>query len=586
MTCSWSTAGAAQPFSDFGVADIAGRLGRIFSAAMTADPRRPLSSIDVLDAAEHTELYEIGNRTMLIRPETPAVSIPEVFEAQVARAPEAVAIRFEGRSLTYRQLDEGSNRLAQLLSENGARPGQRVALLFNRSAEAIMAMLAVLKTGAAYVPIDPAHPDARIDFMLDDAAPVAAITTPAWADRLAGRDLLVIDVDDPYIKTYPATSLPTPTADDLAYVIYTSGTTGRPKGVAITHQNVTRLMGSLDEAGLPSSPDEVWSQWHSYSFDISGWEIYAALLRGSQLVVVPESVARSPEDLRELLISENVSVLSQTPSAAGMLSTEGLESVTLLVGGEACPPDLVDRWAPGRVMINEYGPTETTMWVTTSAPLRPGAGAVPIGAPLPGSALFVLDGWLQPVPVGVVGDLYVAGHNVGVGYMGRAALTGSRFVACPLAGRECGCIAPETWFAGTPMDRWSIWAAPMSRSRFAAIASNWARSRQLLRGWTESSRRPLSPARTVRVTNGWWVISPELPTLPKSGLPWLTGCRPIWSQRRWSSSRRCRSRSTASSISALCRRRTIGTATGTVPRPTRRRRSSSVFMARSSVWSG
>ncbi|MFN3003729.1 amino acid adenylation domain-containing protein, partial [Mycolicibacterium wolinskyi] len=425
-----STAGAAQPFAGLDVGDIASALGRIL-AQMATDPQQQLSAIDALEPGDLSRLDSMGNRPALAAPLTPTASIPARFATWVAATPDATAIRFDGRSVSYRQLDETSNRLAHKLVESGARAGQRVGLLFNRSADAIVSMLAVLKTGAAYVPIDPAHPDARIDFMLDDAAPIAVITNATLSERLAGRGQSIVFVDDPEIAAYPSTPLAVASADDVAYVIYTSGTTGRPKGVAITHHNVTQMMGRLDETEVPVGSGQVWSQWHSYSFDISGWEIYAALLNGAQLVVVPESVARSPEDLRTLLIDEKVSVLSQTPSAAGMLSPDGLESVTLLVGGEACPPDLVDRWASVRAVINEYGPTETTMWVSTSERLRPGADTVPIGKPLPGSALFVLDGWLRPVPPGVVGDLYVAGHNVGVGYMGRAGLTASRFLACP-----------------------------------------------------------------------------------------------------------------------------------------------------------
>ena len=214
-------------------------------------------------------------------------------------------------------------------------------------------------------------------------------------------------------------------------MIYTSGTTGTPKGVAITHHNVTQLFDSLD-AGLP--PGQVWTQCHSYAFDVSVWEIWGALLGGGRLVVVPEEVVGSPQDLHALLVAEQVSVLSQTPSAVGMLSPEGLGSAALVVAGEACPPELVDRWAPGRVMINGYGPTETTVYAALSAPLIAGSGVVPIGSPIPGAAFFVLDGWLRAVPVGVVGELYVAGAGVGVGYVGRAGLTGSRFVACPFGG--------------------------------------------------------------------------------------------------------------------------------------------------------
>ena len=178
----------------------------------------------------------------------------------------------------------------------------------------------------------------------------------------------------------------------------------------------------------------MWSQWHSYGFDVSVWEIFGALLHGGRLVVVPESVAGSPEDFHALLVAEQVSVLSQTPSAVGVLSPQGLESVALVVAGEACPAEVVDRWAPGRVMINAYGPTETTVYAAMSAPLTAGSGVVPIGSPVPGAALFVLDGWLRPVPAGVVGELYVAGAGVGCGYWRRAGLTGSRFVACPFGG--------------------------------------------------------------------------------------------------------------------------------------------------------
>ena len=294
-----------------------------------------------------------------------------------------------------------------------------------------MAILAVLKTGAAYVPIDPGLPAARIGFMLADAAPIAALTTTDLRSRLDGHDLAVIDINDPAVDSQPTSALPTPAPEDIAYIIYTSGTTGVPKGVAITHHNVTQLIDSLN-AGLERAG--VWTQCHSYAFDVSVWEIFGALLGGGRLVVVPESVVGSPEDLHAVLVSERVGVLTQTPSAVGALSPEGLGSVALVMGGEACPVELVDRWAPGRVMVNAYGPTETTMCVAVSAPLAPGSGVPPIGAPVSGAALFVLDGWLRAVPAGVVGELYVAGRGVGVGYVGRGSLTGSRFVACPFAG--------------------------------------------------------------------------------------------------------------------------------------------------------
>ena len=222
---------------------------------------------------------------------------------------------------------------------------------------------------------------------------------------------MVVDVNDPAVDAHPSTALPAPGADDIAYIIYTSGTTGVPKGVAITHHNVTQLLGSLD-AGLPLAG--VWPQCHTLAFDVSVWEIFGALLRGGRVVVVPESVTSSAEDFHALLVAEQVSVLTQTPSAVRVLSTQGLESAALVVAGEACPPEVVDQWAPGRVMINAYGPTETTMCVAISAPLTPGS-RVPIGAPVAGAALFVLDGWLRPVPAGVIGELYVAGAGLAYG---------------------------------------------------------------------------------------------------------------------------------------------------------------------------
>ncbi len=400
------------------IATLVDRLERVL-VAMTADPTRQLSSVDVLDVGERARLDEMGNRAVLSQPVI-GVSIPELFAAQVVRTPEAVAISSAGRSMTYRELEEAANRLAHLLVGIGVGPGRCVALLFSRSAEAIVAISAILKTGAAYLPIDPAVPDVRIEFMLSDAAPVAAITSAELAGRLDGYAVRVIDVNDPVVDAQPSFALPAPAPGDIAHIIYTSGTTGVPKGVAITHHNVTQLMAELDAGLTTPGPPKVSMQWHSYAFDASVREIWGALLHGGRLVVVPESVARSPEDLHALAIAEQVSVLSQTPSAAASLPLDGLGSVALLVGGEACPVELVDRCAPGRVMTNAYGPTETTVDVTISAPLVAGTGVVPIGAPVAGAALFVLDGWLQPVPAGVVGELYVAGRGLGVGYLRRA----------------------------------------------------------------------------------------------------------------------------------------------------------------------
>ncbi|RAU90819.1 non-ribosomal peptide synthetase [Mycobacterium colombiense] len=422
-----STAGRGQPFASFDVSYLGARLQQVLME-MTADPERPISSIEILDEDENARLYGWSHRAALTKPAMP-VSIPVVFTEHAARTPGAVAVTFDGRSMTYRTLEKAANRLAHLLAGHGVGPGQTVALLFPRCADAIVAMLAVLKTGAAYVPVDPGHASARMEFMLADAAPAVLITTADLRSRLHGFGPLIIEAHDPAIEAQPDTPLPTPAPENVAYIIYTSGTTGTPKGVAITHHNVTWLIEALDER-LPSGG--VWAQCYSSAFDLSVWDIWGALLRGRRLLVVPEAVAGSPDELHALLVAEKVSVLTQIPSSVALLSPEGLESTALVVGGEACPTDVVDRWAaPGRVMFNAYGPTEATVCASMSTQLSPGQGLVPIGSPIPGAAMFVLDKWLQPVPVGVVGDLYLAGRGVGLGYVRRAGLTASRFVACP-----------------------------------------------------------------------------------------------------------------------------------------------------------
>ncbi|MFV9632043.1 non-ribosomal peptide synthetase, partial [Mycobacterium neumannii] len=426
-----STQGAGHLFAEYRVSDLAKRFEDVL-AAMAAEPHRLLSSIDLLGTGEHAQLEEWGNRPVLSRPATPGSSIVELFTEQVARAPHHVALTCGDRSWTYQELDEAANRLARSLVSQGAGPGRYVALLFSRSAEAIVSILAVLKSGAAYLPIDPAHPDARIEFMLKDAAPVAALTTSVLRSRLDGRGVAVIDVDDARVGDFSSAALPSPAPDDVAYLTYTSGTTGVPKAVVVTHRNVVQLLGPLHDS-LPAGPGRVWSQWHSLVFDVSVWEIWGALLHGGRLLVVPEETAASPEEFHRLLVAEKVDVLCQTPSAAGMLSPERLGSSALVVAGEACPPELVDRWARGRVMLNAYGPTEATIYAAISAPLVAGSGA-PIGSPVDGAALFVLDAWLRPVPAGVVGELYVAGAGLASGYWSRSGLTGSRFVACPFGG--------------------------------------------------------------------------------------------------------------------------------------------------------
>ncbi|STZ74091.1 non-ribosomal peptide synthetase PstA [Mycolicibacterium fortuitum] len=433
-------------FDDNSIEVLIDRLRRVLES-MAADPTRRLSAIDVLDADERVRLDTVGNRAALTRPEPTTATIPALFERHVVRDPEAIAVSFDGRQITYGELDQAANRLAQLLVENGVGPGQRVALLFTRSVEAIVAIFAVLKSGAAYVPIDPVVPDSRLSFVLTDSAPVAVVTTTDLIPRIVGHGLLVIDVCEITVRAIDdrrAAVLPAPGPDDIAYLIYTSGTTGAPKGVAIPHRNVARLLAALDTE-LELSAGQVWTQCHSLAFDFSVWEIFGALLHGGRLVVVGDAVARSAEELHALLVDERVSVLSQTPSAFYALqaadeladSASELELELVVFGGEALEPARLGEWLQDHPvlprLINMYGITETTVHASFREITAGDVGGVgsPIGVPLDHLAFFVLDGWLRPAPVGVVGELYVAGAGLGYGYVGRTGLSSTRFVACP-----------------------------------------------------------------------------------------------------------------------------------------------------------
>ncbi|WP_396891109.1 AMP-binding protein [Mycobacterium sp. Z3061] len=374
----------------------------------TTHPNRPLHHLDLLTPLEHAHLDTWGNHHSLhTPPPAPPVSIPQVFADQVAAHPDAPALTFEDRTWTYRELHTASTQLAHHLhTTHGACPGTVVALLLPRSAHAITAILAVLKTGAAYLPIDPQHPAARVAFMLTDTTPLAVLTTTTLTTHLPTTTVPVLTLDTLTLDDRPTTPTPLPGPDphDLAYLIYTSGTTGTPKGVATTHHNITTLLTTLPPR-LGLGDNAVWSQCHSTSFDFSVWEIFGALLGGGRLVVIPDHIVHSPTDLHHLLIQEQVNMISQTPAALNQLPCQGLDTASIVVGGEAYALELVHRWAPRCTLRAVYGPTETTIFATASTPLTADEATVPIGAPVPGSGLFVLDGWLHPVVPGVAGGV-------------------------------------------------------------------------------------------------------------------------------------------------------------------------------------
>ncbi|WP_018350842.1 non-ribosomal peptide synthetase [Longispora albida] len=366
--------------------------------------------------------------------------VHEAFEEQAQRTPDATALVFEGRSLTYAELNARANQLAHRLRELGAGPETVVGVHLERGLDLVPALLGVLKSGAAYLPLDPAQPADRLEFMLADAgAPIlvtdlgtlsfAGVTVPPTVDG---------PVHNPAIAGSP---------DNLIYVIYTSGSTGKPKGVCLSHANVLRLLTTAHEHYAFDETD-VWPLFHSYAFDVSVWELWGALLYGGKLIVPARETVRSPEDMLDLLVDEEVTVLNQTPSAfRGLVALAGagdkrvrkLSLRAVVFAGEKLEmPELrpwVERLGLGRVaLINMYGITETTVHSTyhrvTRADLEPGAGNR-IGRPLADLRIYLLDAYGQPVPLGVPGEIYVAGAGVARGYLNRPELTAERFVPDP-----------------------------------------------------------------------------------------------------------------------------------------------------------
>ncbi|GAA1936422.1 amino acid adenylation domain-containing protein [Kitasatospora viridis] len=411
---------------------IAERFIRVLDAVVAA-PQRKVDSVDILGEAE-VALLESWNSTGQT---VAAGTLPDLFEAQVERTPDAVAITFEGMSLTYRQLNSEANQLARhLVTERGIGVGHRVALALPRSSSYVVAMLAVLKAGAAFVPVDPGYPSERIAYLLADSAPALVLTDRHATLPSSAPQLLVDSLE---LSELPGTNLtgaerlePLHT-DHPAYVIYTSGSTGRPKGVIVPHRGLAGLTTSQIER-FAVQPDSRVLQFASTSFDAAVSELCMALLAGATAVLAPAARLAPGNPLIELAAEQRVTHVTLPPAVLTVLPADALPTVTVLAtAGEACPAALVTRWAPGRRMINAYGPTEATVCATMSDPLAPGTGAPPIGRPITNAQTYVLDPGLRPTPIGVPGELYLAGDGIALGYLGRPGLTAERFVANPHA---------------------------------------------------------------------------------------------------------------------------------------------------------
>jgi len=373
------------------------------------------------------------------------------FEALAYAQPEAVALVYEGDTLTYGALEARANQWAHRLRAIGVGPEVLVAISLERSLELIIALLAVLKAGGAYVPLDPDYPEKRLEFTLRDAAAPVLITS----ERLRGRFATYLgQIVCPDAESEALSELPTTVPDvagasgDACYVIYTSGSTGQNKGVVVTHRNVCRLMSATD-AWFSFGAHDVWTLFHSFAFDFSVWEIWGALAFGGRLVIVPYASSRSPLEFHALLRREQVTVLNQTPSAFRQLmwadaqcpdSTTSLALRVVIFGGEALDFRVLKAWVEKHGiehprLVNMYGITETTVHVTYY-PLVAGdvdSAASRVGMPIPDLRIHVLDETLRPVPVGGSGEIYVAGAGLARGYLNRPELTAERFIPDPFS---------------------------------------------------------------------------------------------------------------------------------------------------------
>ncbi|MGA9870354.1 MAG: amino acid adenylation domain-containing protein [Rhodococcus sp. (in: high G+C Gram-positive bacteria)] len=400
--------------------------------AATRAPDRPVGDIDVLTGDERAALVPVEGPAA----QTPR-TLPELIDSAVCSNPDGVAVRWNGRNHTYREVDELSTQLARVLLGYGIGPETVVALGLPRSVESVLAVWAVTKTGAAYVPVDPAYPSDRLAHMVTDSGAVMGITVAAHRSALPGGiNWLVLDESEnaaeiaraPRASIRPEEIGGVVDLDTAAYVIYTSGSTGVPKGVVVGHRGLANLAASRRELHRITSSSRFLHNT-SPSFDMAVGEMVSALSAAATLVVSPPEILGGSE-LADFIRREAVTHTLTTPSALSSLDPSGLDCLEVVcVGGEACSPELVARWAPGRVMLNGYGPTEATDISTLGrvTPDRP----VDIGSPIHGFAALVLDSRLHPVPVGVPGELYVAGPALARGYHGRTGLTSSRFLANP-----------------------------------------------------------------------------------------------------------------------------------------------------------
>ncbi len=412
-----------------------------------ANPDQPVGSISLLTPAERNEILVQCNATKLEYP--PVESAHQIIEVQASQTPDATAVIFEGEHLTYRALNEQANQLAHHLQALGVGPEQLVGIYLDRSPAMVVSLLGVHKAGGAYVPLDPDYPQERLGMMLADSQPLVILTQDRLKDSLPEQDFQIVSLDGDWEAiTSRETRNPTSgiTAENLAYVIYTSGSTGVPKGAQITHWGMVNFLNSMRvKPGL--SAEDLLLAVTTLSFDIAVLELFLPLTVGASVEVVSREVASDGARLVEKLANSGATMMQATPTTWRMMMEAGWQrdsrttvgqdpgapgaGLTILCGGEALPRDLAEKLLErGTKVWNMYGPTETTVW-STIYQVHTGDGPLPVGHPIGNTQVYVLDPDMQPVPVGVVGELYIGGDGVARGYRNRADLTAEKFVDDP-----------------------------------------------------------------------------------------------------------------------------------------------------------
>jgi amino acid adenylation domain-containing protein len=448
LTTVWEH--SVELFEPESVARMAGHF-RALLEGIVASPSRRIVDLPLLSTAERQHVLSGWNRLRGAYPQTKCLH--QWFEEQAQRVPNNVAVVCEDQQLTYAELDRRANRLAHQLRARGVGADTLVGICVERSLELVVGILGILKAGGAYVPMDPAYPRERLSFLLFDSRVTVLLTQASLVAGLPEHAGEVIVLDSAEL-TQGMDEGPVNVAQpaNLAYVIYTSGSTGKPKGVPVTHENVGRLMAATED-WFHFGAGDVWTLFHSYAFDFSVWELWGALLYGGRVIVVPSLTARSPASFLELLRTQGVTVLNQTPSAFRQLiaadraapSGPALRLREVIFGGEALEPTGLQPWTEHHgtecpSLVNMYGITETTVHVTyrplTAEDVARG-GSV-IGDAIPDLELYILDRRLQPVPIGVAGEMYVGGAGLARGYLNRPALTAERFIPDPFSGRPGG----------------------------------------------------------------------------------------------------------------------------------------------------